>query len=227
MDPGYVYILYNPSMPDLIKIGKTFRPPIERAKEISGATGVPEPFVIAFEIFSEQHQLLEQTVHQRLAKYRKNPRREFFHYPLKDAIALLLQLNPPGTTPESIYAAEDITSQLRKKYPDYLRHDIVAIRIVQPEGRVWLEMFQDKLMDDGRLRDQVITRTDLGFISSGVDAGGNASPMFSPSDSITKNAIKFVRDLDPFSIIMTTDLFHDDACHKIDKEHNPVYREPE
>jgi len=39
----YVYVLVNKSMPDMVKIGMTIREVEERAKEISGATGVPTP----------------------------------------------------------------------------------------------------------------------------------------------------------------------------------------
>ena len=42
---GYVYILENASMPGLIKIGKTSRDSVERARELSSATGVPTGFL--------------------------------------------------------------------------------------------------------------------------------------------------------------------------------------
>ena len=43
---GYVYILSNPWMPNLIKIGFTTRDIQERLAELNSATGVPEPFII-------------------------------------------------------------------------------------------------------------------------------------------------------------------------------------
>jgi hypothetical protein len=42
---GFVYLLSNPSMPGLLKIGYTERDVTERAAEISAATGVPEPYL--------------------------------------------------------------------------------------------------------------------------------------------------------------------------------------
>ena len=38
-NPGFVYILINPSLGGLLKIGKTDHTPEERAKELSMATG--------------------------------------------------------------------------------------------------------------------------------------------------------------------------------------------
>ncbi len=39
--PGYIYIISNPSMPGLVKIGRTSRDPQTRLRELNSATGVP------------------------------------------------------------------------------------------------------------------------------------------------------------------------------------------
>jgi hypothetical protein len=49
-DSGHIYVLINPSIPGLVKIGKTTRDPESRAKELSQATGVATPFYVAFSI---------------------------------------------------------------------------------------------------------------------------------------------------------------------------------
>jgi hypothetical protein len=54
-DVGYIYILINPSLEGLIKVGKTTRDPIDHAVELSKATGVPTPFIVAYHI---RHTLL-------------------------------------------------------------------------------------------------------------------------------------------------------------------------
>ena len=43
---GYLYILSNPSMPGLLKIGLTTRPVLDRVEELNAATGVPTAFKI-------------------------------------------------------------------------------------------------------------------------------------------------------------------------------------
>lgn len=208
MAPGYVYILINPSMPGFIKIGKTLRDSHERARKL-WTTGIPTPFQVAFEIFSEEHDKLESLVHQELADFRVSGKREFFQFPLDRAIKLLQKLNSLPTHKESILVAEDITDRLFLKYPNYLKPNIVSVRIVQPGDRVWLEITEETL---GCLKNQVIKRTDLGFISS---EPYEEEEYFDPSEDASTNANKFVDDFDPYSIAMITDLFHEEACRKI------------
>lgn len=45
---GYVYILSNPSMPGLLKIGMTRFDPTRRVQELSSATGVPTQFQLIY-----------------------------------------------------------------------------------------------------------------------------------------------------------------------------------
>ena len=91
---GCVYILKNPSMPDLIKIGYTTRTAEERAKELyEGITGVPEPFVVVYIENCEDPQKLESVIHRKLSAYRINKNREFFKYPADEAYQLLQELH--------------------------------------------------------------------------------------------------------------------------------------
>lgn len=212
MAAGYVYILINNSMSGLIKIGKTIRDSRERARELS-TTGVPTPFQVAFEVFSEEYEKLENEIHKELANFRVSSNREFFKYPLDQAIKLLQHLNSPPSRGESIYAAEDIFDRLHEKYPTYLKPDIVAVRIVQPKECVWLEITTEDSVQ-GYLKDQTIKRTDLGFIS-----GGPEEQFFDPKNSVSVNAEKFVNEFDAYSIIMTVDLFHEEAGREVAREY--------
>lgn len=90
---GYVYILENDSMSGLIKIGKTSHNSSERARELSGTTGVPTPFKVVFEFRSKEYEKLEREMHSRLADYRVTSNREFFKYPVDKAISLLKKLD--------------------------------------------------------------------------------------------------------------------------------------
>ena len=91
---GCVYILRNPAMPGLIKIGYTTRTAEDRARELyEGALGVPKPFVIAHINDCEEPRELEAAVHERLAKHRINKNREFFKCSADDAYELVKDLH--------------------------------------------------------------------------------------------------------------------------------------
>lgn len=91
---GCVYILKNPAMPDLIKIGYTTRTAEDRARELyEGALGVPKPFVVVHINDCEEPRELEAAVHERLAKHRINKNREFFKCSADDAYQLVKDLH--------------------------------------------------------------------------------------------------------------------------------------
>lgn len=75
---GFVYVLTNPAMPGLVKIGRTSRDPLSRLAEINAATGVPVPFQIACAIRALDHVAAEKEIHDRLRGCRVSRRREFF-----------------------------------------------------------------------------------------------------------------------------------------------------
>ncbi len=91
--PGYLYILTNPSLGSLIKIGRTTRSPHERVSELSAGTAIPTPFVLAFDAYVENCFKAEEYVHSRLEKdgYRVASNREFFNVDVATAIAAILE----------------------------------------------------------------------------------------------------------------------------------------
>lgn len=88
MSKGYVYVLSNPSMPGVLKIGKTTRDVNARANELY-QTGVPTPFKVEHHVYAPDCDHLEAAVHHHLAKDRPDPAREFFSTPLEAAIELI------------------------------------------------------------------------------------------------------------------------------------------
>lgn len=92
---GYVYVLSNPSMPGLLKIGMTRFNPSRRVHELSSATGVPTPFQLVY--YREFHDCVaaEIEIHSLLASkgLRYNDQREFFTIDTVEAINILLSLD--------------------------------------------------------------------------------------------------------------------------------------
>lgn len=89
MARGFVYVLINPAMPGLLKIGRTAGTSEDRAAELSAVTGLPTPFVVACEWYTSDCDTAEAQVHKRLDAQRYSNDREFFRLPLKDAIRII------------------------------------------------------------------------------------------------------------------------------------------
>ena len=93
----YVYVLVNKSMPDMVKIGMTVRDVDERAKEISGATGVPTPWVPVYSFKCFNSYKLEQELHEHLDAVRVAGNREMFYIHSNDAITTVKKLGDKYT----------------------------------------------------------------------------------------------------------------------------------
>lgn len=88
---GYVYVLVHPIMDGYVKIGRTTRTPIDRAKELSdlSKTSLLGKFIVAYEILVDNCVLVEKAIHHRLKEKRSSTNREFFYHPLKETIQLI------------------------------------------------------------------------------------------------------------------------------------------
>lgn len=88
IEPGWLYLLTNPAMPELVKIGMTTRSPEERALELA-STGVPMPFHVAAAWAVDDVRAAERDAHAALARYRVNDAREWFRLSVPAAIKAL------------------------------------------------------------------------------------------------------------------------------------------
>jgi hypothetical protein len=93
----YVYILSNPTYPELLKIGHTRDDVSERAGSLSSATGVLAPFQIEYWCLTLNAQTVERRVHEKFKSVRENKKREFFKVDLDEAIEEIEQhiIDPP------------------------------------------------------------------------------------------------------------------------------------
>lgn len=84
---GYVYILTNPRLGNLLKIGCTKRSVEERRVELSNSTSTPEPFVVHAAFRSSAPDKDEREIHRQLEKVRLKGR-EFFELAPSEAIKI-------------------------------------------------------------------------------------------------------------------------------------------
>jgi hypothetical protein len=86
-----VYILTNPAMPGLVKIGCTERTIEDRLRELTASPGVPLPFECFLAVEVADPWPLERALHQAFGDSRINGRREFFEI-APDRPAAILKL---------------------------------------------------------------------------------------------------------------------------------------
>jgi hypothetical protein len=95
----FVYVISNPAMPDLVKIGKTCNVS-DRLRQLSSSTSVPFPFELhyAAEIRDDlTHDAVESALHNAFRDCRVNEKREFFRLSPDRVIPLLELLSKPET----------------------------------------------------------------------------------------------------------------------------------
>ncbi len=92
--PQYVYVLVNPSIPGICKIGYTKKTVYERCSQINSATGVITPWYPVFVYKCPSGRLLEKEVHNYLENQGKrvNLKREGFEIDAKDAIIIIEEI---------------------------------------------------------------------------------------------------------------------------------------
>jgi len=83
---GWVYIISNPAMPDLIKVGHSTKDPEFRARELNN-TGTPHPYIVEYEMLIEEPFRVEQQAHRALNSVREN--KEWFRCSCEEAIAAI------------------------------------------------------------------------------------------------------------------------------------------
>jgi len=123
---GYLYILPNPAMPDLLKIGLTTRKVPDRIAELSAATGVPSAFTVEAYFESSAPQQYEKTVHRKLQK-RRVAGKEFFRVRLDEAVESTRAVtgNLPLGNPRQLSEDEQAMMDLR----DHIIASTVRLRL--------------------------------------------------------------------------------------------------
>lgn len=74
---GFIYVMTNEAMPEVVKIGMTTKHPLHRANELY-TTGVPMPFRVAFAMWVDDPAKSEKETHEHFNQFRLSDSREFF-----------------------------------------------------------------------------------------------------------------------------------------------------
>jgi hypothetical protein len=159
-----VYVLSNPAMPDLVKIGYTTGPDANARIGQLYTTGVPVPFRLEYACRTQNPERVERALHEAFAPYRLNPKREFFQISANQAISILKLLHvgedatdeveqqptAPDVDQVSIAAGERLEMQRRPRlnYDDlgipvgsvltFVRDPAITV-VVQPGNKVTMD----------------------------------------------------------------------------------------
>ncbi|MBQ0883454.1 GIY-YIG nuclease family protein [Streptomyces sp. RM72] len=214
---GYVYILVNSSVPDLVKIGLTRGTSKARASDLSRNTGVPTPFVVAYDELVADCIEVEKRLHEKFANQRVNGRREFFQVTSKEAIDALQKIArfSPFLDDEEVTRV-NLLPAFDARCRRWLRRDLVGLSYLQTATTCALEMVRQESF---ALSDLKVDRVDLNFITDG-DA-----PTFDPQRDPEENA-RVLLELDSYSLIMCFDFIDHDVAMWIDEEYRGCGRVP-
>lgn len=113
-EQGIVYVLTNPCMPGIIKIGMTERSEMDARLRELYTTGVPLPFECKFACRVKKSECgrIEKALHTAFAPQRVNANREFFRIQPEQAIAILELFHHENVTEEVVAEIEnDLTPE--------------------------------------------------------------------------------------------------------------------
>ena len=134
--PNIVYVLTNPAMPGIVKIGMTDQPDVQARMRQLYSTGVPLPFecVVARRVDDRSASDIEAALHTAFDPYRVNPSREFFEIESEQAAVLLRVMPGRDVTPGSLQQAAGLeegdleaTATFKKRRAKLTKDEFLAL----------------------------------------------------------------------------------------------------
>lgn len=195
VDNGYVYVLMNSSMKDLVKIGKTTKTSEERAKELSSSTGVPTPFIVAYDCYFESCSDAEQYVHNFLETqgYRVSSRREFFEIPIKDAIDSVMKAKEHFGEFKPTSDILNDTLNIEEEVEKYIPDEDPVVYEVKSKADEFYHGYSEELQDYDEALKYYLKAIKLGSVEAYRDVGD----MYDSGTGVKKNshtALKYYKD---------------------------------
>jgi hypothetical protein len=141
--PGIVYVLTNPEMPGLIKIGITSGDIEARIRSLDN-TSVPVSFVCFYAAEVTDPNRVEKAVHEAFGDHRVRPNREFFRLSPDKAVAIIRLLETRDVTPRNDVVSEPgdqaALDQARRRRSNF-RFSVVGIQ----KGALLHSVFDDDI----------------------------------------------------------------------------------
>ena len=150
MSEGIVYVLTNPAMPRMVKIGRTGREIGARLSDLY-ITGVPLPFECEYAARGKEQNEVESAFHLAFGPYRVNPKREFFNIEPEEAITLLKLMALEDVTPVIQKEAESVDLEAKASTEKFKKAR-------RPNVNLWTMGFmgEEVLFKDGTTKAKVV-----------------------------------------------------------------------
>lgn len=162
---GSVYVLSNPSMPGIVKIGVTQDSVEKRCKTISKATGVPMPFEVEYECTVDDCYKVEKALQAAFAPDRVNDNREFFKVTATQVIAILQLVQTVNTTEEATADQPETKRNPRFKFTEMNTPVGATLVFVQNEDiKATVTANNDVLYNGKEQSLSALTRELIGYI---------------------------------------------------------------
>lgn len=159
---GWVYVISNRAMPDLVKVGFSTKDPKLRAEEL-GHTGSPHPYVVEYEVLVEDPMLMEQEAHRLLSA--KHEAKEWFRCSTEMAVSAIRKCVGSRLIIENLFyvdraglaaldaeeevklAAEAEKVKRRRELEQITAQEAMRLDVKKKEIASWLELEVNKIND--------------------------------------------------------------------------------
>jgi len=134
---GYIYVLINASVDGLTRVGKTAGDPKVQAQELSAATDLPTPFIVAFDAWFDDAGEAERQICDALDRqgYRVANNRGFFSAPLNEVVKIVLEAG--GQLESSSPTEGGVIDDPAKRSSEELRNSL-SVQTSEP----WEDVFE-------------------------------------------------------------------------------------
>lgn len=186
-----IYVLTNPVIPDLIKIGRTTNLE-ERVRSLSSHSGVPVPFEVYYAGIVSDSSKVEKRLHDGFGDHRINPKREFFRINPERVLSIIKLVELQNITP-NIDFVEDQEEQQSLNKERGRRSNFTFSYVGIPIGSI-LHFVRDenitvRVVDDRNVEfeGQVTSLTQSSLILLNRDHGWNSSSVTGPRYWVYEN----------------------------------------
>ena len=150
---GWVYVISNKAMPDLIKVGYSMKDPAQRAVELNH-TGSPHPYIVDYEVLVDSPYHIEQTVHRKLSQVREG--KEWFRCSAENAIVAIREVSANKIHLENFKRADREKADSIRNEKELAKKAQIECEMRQVKEKERVEAHSAKIIQTKQIHDQKV-----------------------------------------------------------------------